>query len=100
MSSNYMQQMQASIYSVKSSDNLGLMLIRGRLNYILVINEDQFGSVINFDDSQYQKVEILRSEGYHYIHKKHAHLLPKLTKALQLAIEQFGSLVKSEPVEN
>ncbi len=63
--------------------------MKGRLNYILIVNEDQLGKIGDFDESHLQKVEIHRSEGYHYIHKKHEKLLPQLTKTLQLAIEKF-----------
>ncbi len=44
----------------------------------------------------FKKVDIFQTESYHYIHKKHEKLLPKLTKALQLAIEKYGPLVKPE----
>lgn len=70
------------------------MLTKGRLNYVIIVQGDQLGKVSDFDDRAYQKVEIYRSEAYHYIHKKHKNLLPKLTQALQLAIKKLGPLVE------
>jgi len=100
VSGNFMRNMRASTYSVKSEEHLGSMLRKGRLNYILIINEEQFGQVGDLDDTQFQKVEVYHSEGYHYIHKKHKHLLPELTQALQIAIEKFGPLVEPDKTEN
>mgnify|MGYP000681092069 CR=1 FL=1 len=100
ISANYMKPMRASTYAVKSQENLGVMLTKGRLDYVLVVYEDRLGNIGNFDESPYQKVEIYRSEAYHYIHKKHRHLLPKLTKALELAIEKYGALVLPDEAEN
>lgn len=99
MSAFYMREMRASTYAVKGQENLGVMLTKGRLNYVLVVHEDRLGNIGNFDDTQYQKVEVYRSEGYHFIHKKHKHLLPQLTISLQLAIEKYGPLVKPEKEE-
>jgi len=96
LSANFMRSMQASTYAVKGAVNLGVMLIKDRVNYALIVNEDQLGNIGDFDDSQFQKVEVFRTEGYHFIHKKHKNLLPELTQALQLAIEKYGPLVKSD----
>jgi len=100
MSAQYMRNMRASTYAVKSSEKLGLMLTKGRLDYVLNVNEEQFGNMGVFDENMYQKIEVVRTEGYHYIHKKHEHLLPELTQALQLAVEKFGSLVESVSDKN
>ena len=100
MSGNYMRQMRASTHTLRSSESLGNMLIKERLDYVLLVFEEQFGNVSGFDASQYQKVEVFRSEGYHYVHKKYEYLLPDLTKALQLAVEKLGPLVKSDPTVN
>jgi len=94
LSANFMRSMQASTYAVKGAVNLGFMLAKGRLNYALIVNEEQLGNIGDFDDNQFEKVEVYRTEGYHYIHKKHKNILPELTQALQLAIEKYGPLVK------
>jgi hypothetical protein len=96
MSANFMREMKASTYAVKSHKNLGVMLAKNRLKYVLTISEEHLGNISNLDDNQFQKVEVHRTEGYHYIHKKHEKLLPELTQALQLAIEKFGPLVKDD----
>lgn len=93
ISANFMRSKLASTYAIKGADSLGVMLTMNRLNYILMMNEDQLGSVGNLDETQFQKTELFRTEGYHYIHKKHKKLLPELTQALQLAIDELGPLV-------
>jgi len=100
MSGNYMRQMRASTYAVKGQEHLGVMLTRGRLNYVLTVDEDRLGNLSDLDDSAYKKLEVYRSEGYHFINKKHQQLLPELTQALQLAIEKYGPLVKAGPAIN
>ncbi len=100
MSANFMQKKQAATYAVKSSDNLGLMLSKGRLNYVLLVHEEQLGTIGDLDESSFQKFEVHSSEGYHFIHKKHQHLLADLTQALQLAIEKFGPLVEPSKIVN
>ena len=96
MSANYMKEMRASTYPVKGQEKLGSMLIKERLKYVLIVNEERLGNIGNFDDSAYQKVEVHHSEGYHFIHKKYKHLVPELTLALQLSIEKYGTLVNSD----
>ena len=96
MSAYYMRQKRASTYAVKGQEHLGVMLTKNRLNYVLIINEDRLGNIGDFDDTPYQKIEVYRSEGYHFIHKKHKNMLPGLTQSLQLAIEKYGPLVKSD----
>jgi hypothetical protein len=93
ISANFMQQKYASTHEVKGLDDLGVMLSRKRLNYALFVYEEQIGTIGLFDEEKFQKTEIYRSEGYHYIHKKHKALLPEITKALKLAIEELGPLV-------
>lgn len=94
ISANFMKKMSASIYELKSAENLGIMLSKGRLDYVLIVNEAQLGNIGDLDESQYQQAEIYRTEAYHYIHKKHAKLIPQLTESLQAAIKKYGPLVK------
>ena len=96
ISANYMRHLKASTYTVKGSENLGLMLSKKRLDYILLINGDKIGNLGGVDESLFQQVVINRTEGYHYIHNKHQHLFPQLTEALQLAMEKLGPLVELE----
>jgi hypothetical protein len=96
MSANYMRKMSATTYGVINQEVLGLMLTKERLNYVLIINEERLGNLGNFDETPYNKIEVHRSEGYHFIHNKHANILPELTKALHLAIENFGPLVEQK----
>ena len=98
ISANYMRQKRASTYGVKSHTQLGLMLEKERLKYVLIIKEDQIGNIGNLDENLYKQIEVTRSEGYHFIHKKHQHLLPDLTLALKSAIEKYGPLVEIEEV--
>jgi len=100
MSGKYMRQMRASTHAIRSSESLTNMLIKERLDYILLVFEEQFGTVSGLDVSQYQKVEVYRSEGYHYVHKKYEYLLPDLTLAMQLALEKYGPLVKFDSAKN
>ena len=100
MAVNFMKTKQASAYTVINAVNLDAMLHKGRLDYILTINVEPLGNISGFDDSLYQQIEVFRSEGYHYIHKKHAQLLPELTQALQLAIEKYGPLNTSDKISS
>ncbi len=93
ISANFMETMQASSYAIKSDEDLGSMLIKGRLHYVLLIDEVQLGNLGNFDESQFNTAVVYRSEGFHYVNKKHEDLLPALVQGLQLAIEKYGPLV-------
>jgi len=95
MSSHFMQRRQAVTYGLKSDRLLGTMLTKGRLNYVLIVNEAHLGSLGDFDERLFQKVELYHTEGYHYLFKKHELLLPELTQALKLAIKKFGPLIKA-----
>ena len=98
ISSIFMKQRRASIYPIKNTKNLGVMLTKGRLDYVLITDIEQLGSLGNLNKSKLHSVEVFSTQGYHYIHKKHVKLLPQLTKALQAAIDKFGPLVNSSHV--
>lgn len=95
ISSHFMQKKQAVTHGLKSDQLLGTMLTKGRLNYVLIVNEAHLGSLGNFDERLFKKVELYRTEGYHYLYMKHKLLLPNLTKALKLAIKKFGPLIEA-----
>lgn len=95
ISANFMSQMNASTYAVKSTEKLGEMLTKDRLDYILVIYEQQLGNISNFDETNFKSTDVYSTVAYHYIHKKNAALLPALNKALARAIEEYGPLVQN-----
>jgi hypothetical protein len=94
ISANFMETVQASSYAIKSDENLGSMLVKGRLHYVLLIDEEQLGNLGNLDESQFNTTVVYRSAGFHYVNKKHKNLLPGLAQGLQLAIEKYGPLIK------
>lgn len=96
MSANFMRSKQASIYALKSNENLGAMLTKERLNYVMLVDEDQLGNLGELDDTQFNKVEVYRTEGYHFINIKHKHILPELTQAMQNALDKYGYLVDTQ----
>jgi len=98
ISSSLMNNKKASSYAIKSEENLLNMLIKGRLDYVLITEVEAFGNLAGKNDENINKIEIYQSEGYHYIHKKHAELLPKLTAAMQASVSRYGALVNSSNV--
>jgi len=93
ISANFMETVQASSYAIKSDEDLGSMLTKDRLYYVLLIDEVQLGNLGSLNESLFNSVVVYRSEGFHYINKKHKNLIPGLTQGLQLAIEHYGPLV-------
>ncbi len=46
------------------------------------------GNLGGIDEQKYGQVELAALEGFHYIHEKHKNLLPQLTAAIELYIEE------------
>ncbi|GHE83611.1 hypothetical protein [Thalassotalea profundi] len=90
VTSHYMQDKKASVYQVKTADNVALMLEKKRFDYILTIDEDYFGNYSNLPQEDYNRIIIKEVFGYHYVHKKIAGLIPQLTTSLANAINAVG----------
>lgn len=93
ISSNFIDTVAASSYAIKSDEDLGSMLTKGRLYYVLLIDEVELGNLGSLDESLFNTAVVYHSEGFHYINKKHKNLLPGLTQGFKLAIEHYGPLV-------
>lgn len=88
----YMKDKAAHLYHVKSGKALAELLYRQRFKYIISIDSPDFGNYASIDPNTYSKVKLTNIEAYHYLHKKHQDLLPKVTLALQEAIKEIGPL--------
>ncbi|WP_286272762.1 hypothetical protein [Thalassotalea hakodatensis] len=90
----FMADKKANIYEIASAGKVAEMFSRKRLDYILTITSDDFGSYVDLPEKQYQTAELITIEGYHYLHKRHQALMPDIEKALALAIEDIGPYPK------
>jgi polar amino acid transport system substrate-binding protein len=84
--SEMMKLQQASIYSVKSLAILEELLRNNRLKYAISLATEGGESTSALDMTQFQSINLAEIEGYHYIHRKHMALLPKLTAAIKQAM--------------
>lgn len=87
-------KMNASTYEIATKDAAGKMLALGRLNYLIIIVEESMGNLAGLDERKYGQVELAPVEGFHYIHEKHEKLIPQLSAAMELYIEQFEPSLK------
>jgi len=92
ITSNYMKNKNAPVYLIKETQNLAKLFEKKRIQYILSIDINGIGNINAIDKSQYQTIQLALYDSYHYVHKKHEELIPKLTLALQQAIQEIGPL--------
>ncbi|MBL4911126.1 MAG: hypothetical protein JKX78_14065 [Alteromonadaceae bacterium] len=83
ISENFMINKKAKIYKINTQLNLGSMLKKERLNYILNITNKNQISLFGLDRNKYQTVPLMHIEAYHYVNKKYKSLIPKLAQALK-----------------
>ncbi|SFB82342.1 hypothetical protein [Pseudoalteromonas denitrificans] len=82
-SSHLLKNKRASRYQVKNGFKLAKMFEKGRLNYIISLDEAEFGNYVFIDKSKYLSVQLNEIKVYHYVHEKLAFLVPKLTVELR-----------------
>ena len=85
-SAAYMEYQQANSYQMINNTKMAEMFNKGRLEYILSVEDNLHGEIFTLTGNSYQKVLVQKALAYHYIHKKLAHLVPELTIALQEAL--------------
>ena len=90
VTSHFMKDKKASVYQVKTADNVALMLEKKRFDYILTVDADNVGNFSNIPQENYDRFIIKDVFGYHYVHKKIAGLIPELTTSLANAIDEIG----------
>jgi hypothetical protein len=82
LTSKYMEKRNASVYSLPSTDSLGKIIEKNRLEYILTVQNKKLGNAALLDEAKYQSITLSTFNAYHYLHKKHKDLIPKLTETL------------------
>jgi len=89
-------KMKASSYEIGQKESAGKMFELGRVDYLIEITEDSMGNLGGIDEKKYGQVELATLEGFHYIHKKHEKLIPQLSAAIALYIEEYDPSFKFE----
>jgi hypothetical protein len=92
ITSQYMHGKKSKTYQIDKSQNLSKLFEKQRIQYILSLDIDGVGNMNFIDKSQYQTFQLALYDSYHYLHKKYEYLIPKLTIALQQAMEEIGPL--------
>jgi len=82
-------KIKASIYQVATKYAAGNMFELGRFDYLITTTENSMGNLADIDEEKHGHIDLISLKGFHYIHKKHKLLLPKLTAAIELYIEQY-----------
>lgn len=92
ITSQFMKNKVASVYEVRDGLKLAEMFNKQRLNYILTIDSHEFGNYASIDVNKYTSVALAPIEAYHYLHKKHRHLLADVETALIKALNDIGPI--------
>jgi hypothetical protein len=87
----YMKEKKSSLYLVNTHLQLSNLFEKGRLKYIFSFEIDNLGNFQNLSQS-YNKIYLTRLEGYHYVNKKHADIVPELVDSLNQTINEFGAI--------
>lgn len=87
----YMKDKNSSLYLVNTHLQLTNLFEKGRLDYIFSFEVDNLGNIQKLSQS-YNKVHLTRLEGYHYVNKKHAALIPELVDSLNQTINELGAV--------
>ncbi len=87
ISSIFMQNKEASTYHLTDVNSLAKMMDKGRLEYILALEDELLGNLVSFERNDHQSLIISQFEAFHYVHKKHLKLVPELTKTLTQVIK-------------
>jgi len=82
----FMKTKKAQIYQVDNNQSLSKMLNKGRIQYILTLSNSQNINTAELSHTQYKMLTLKTLKSYHYIHKKYKALIPRLTKALKIAM--------------
>jgi len=88
---SFMSDKAASLYLVHDAPQLKALFNKGRIQYILSIEIDGFG---NFQalDMHPNRTTLLPLEGYHYVHKQHALLVPHIAQSLLESQAMLGQI--------
>jgi hypothetical protein len=86
--SPYIENYAASFYKTTSVNQLVEMMSKKRLSYILTLEAEGSGDLVEIDKSKYNVVKLDDFEGYHYIHRRIETILPELTLTLKNLIEE------------
>ena len=82
-----MDNEKANSYQVVDNNMMTEMFNKGRLDYILAVEDDRYGKLLKLEDKYYQKLIVQKISAYHFINKKLAYLVPALTIAIQDALD-------------
>lgn len=88
ISSTFIRDFNASSYNIPIVKSLGNVLEKSRLEYVISLEVEGFGNILEIDPEKFQSFELMNFEAYHYIHTKHKDLLQPLTDVLQQEMDK------------
>ena len=89
-----MENKTANVFEVSSIAAASKMFQKKRLQYLISIDKTDLGYYISDNPDNYEKAFLMEYEAFHYLHNKHTTLLPELTKALDVAVQEVGPMTK------